>query len=104
MRADEVATPRMRAWVSVPDDAGRARVASQVLIAAGIDVDGRQEGPGVLIGTVEVCSAEAVLRLSANGTRRLVVVLVGARPRDPWALLAAGASDVLTWADADDNT
>jgi len=105
MHADEpAAKPRMRAWVAAPEDADRARVASRVLAAEGIEVDGRQEGPGVLIGSVEVCSAETVLRLSANGTRRLVVVLVGARPRDPWALLAAGASDVLTWADADDNT
>jgi DNA-binding NtrC family response regulator len=99
MRADEATKRRMRAWVSAPD-AGRACVASQALAAAGIEVDGGQEGPGVLIGSVEECSVEAVLRLSANGTKRLVVVLVNAPPRDPWALLAAGASDVLTW-DAD---
>ena len=104
MHADEAAKPRMRAWVSAPDDVGRARVASRVLAAAGIEVDGHREGPGVLIGSADVCSAEAVHQLSANGSRRLVVVLAGAPARDPWALLAAGASDVLTWEATDEST
>jgi hypothetical protein len=83
MHADEAAKPRMRAWVSAPDDVSRARIASRVLAAAGIEVNSHQEGPGVLIGSAEVCSAEAVLKLSANGSRRLVVVLTGGPAGDP---------------------
>jgi DNA-binding NtrC family response regulator len=97
MPADEAAKPRMQAWIAAPEDPGRARMAGEALGAAGIELDGSREGPGVFIGTAAVCSPGEVRRLSAAGSRRLVVVLVGAPAGDPWGLLAAGASDVLHW-------
>ena len=85
----------MRAWVTAPADDGLAHAAAEVLAGAGIELGRAADGPGVLIGSPAVCSPETVGRLSAQGTHRLLVVVVGDPVEDPWALLAAGATDVL---------
>ncbi len=89
---------RMRAWVRAPDGEHRD-TAVAVLAGAGLDVgtDAADGGPGVLIGPAALCSADAVADCSCNGAHRLVVIVVGEPVAEPWALLTAGASDVLQW-------
>jgi transcriptional regulator with GAF, ATPase, and Fis domain len=90
----ESEAPRVEV-VAGHDQHGRA--VRDVLGAMGVEVVASPDVPGVLIGPGAACTPVAVQRLFCGGRRRVVVVAVGTPVEDPWAVLAAGASDVLCW-------
>jgi transcriptional regulator with GAF, ATPase, and Fis domain len=97
----------MRAWIRFVGWDAPARAAVRAsLEKAGVELDEAPSDrlPAILaVGAASGGVEEAVRAALASGSDHVLVVTAGAgapAPDLPWRLIAAGASDVLTWAEA----
>lgn len=82
----------------LPATAGAPQAVRDVLASRGESIAGGPPGPGVVMfESPSLAIADAVRELSQSGRVLALAVPNAGRPADPWTLLEAGASDVLTW-------